>query len=95
MGYLQEVDSWLTERLNQLLDEETAAQLKRELKQVILDSYHNGKGSERPWYKKRPQQRRAQSPSGGKKRSKREVGFAPPEPQEPSGDDTEWKDEEE
>jgi len=92
MGYLQEVDAWLTERLSQLLDAEEAAELKRELKQVILDSYHNGKGSERPWYKRRsPQERKAQRPSGGKKRGKREVEFAPPEQTEP--DDTEWDDE--
>ena len=90
MGYLQEVDAWLTERLSQLLDEAEAKQLKRELKQVILDSYHSGKGSERPWYKRRsPQERTAQRPSA--KRSKREVGFVPPEQTEP--DDTAWDDE--
>jgi len=46
MGYLEEVDVWLNERLSHLFaaDCEVCEAAKKEIKAKILESFRNGKG---------------------------------------------------
>jgi len=43
MGYLQEADRWIDNLINELFEEpERAPEVKRQLRQKLLESYRNG-----------------------------------------------------
>ena len=59
MGYMQDVDRWLEELLQDFVEGKTFDDLKRAIREKILESYRNGE--------KAGQSPASQKPKGGKK----------------------------
>ena len=68
MGYLQEVDRWLDEIIEQVADEKMEVdELKRALREKILESYRNGPaGAGQSPARRTPPKSRAEKKQAGK-----------------------------
>jgi len=65
MGYLQEVDRWLDMLCADLADGKISfAEMKRDIRERILDSYHNGQRATPP-----PPERESRPPRRFRKRT--------------------------